>query len=196
MGRRLKGQQPLLGAEWRKRYKLLFQLVCGATITLDIAFAILVALNSYDTPKYVYIQAAVFSTVEALYTAAAFALITMHKFSNSHRDLGLALLPFWLANLSIDISYFMGASAKASFANSMFLALLIIAVLSQVFGLALAVIATGRNILELYDSYHESRRGRRGRSRSRKSSEEYDGNSSTEQSQESTDDGHGRSGRY
>ena len=71
MDRRSKGQQPLLGAEWRKRYKLLFQLVCvsfqmslssllseldaqanqGATIALDIAFAIPVALNSYDTPK-------------------------------------------------------------------------------------------------------------------------------------------------
>jgi len=40
----------------------------------------------------VYIQAAVFSAVEACYIAAAFTVITMHKFTTSRVDLGVALL--------------------------------------------------------------------------------------------------------
>ncbi|GAA5994977.1 hypothetical protein JCM5350_001074 [Sporobolomyces pararoseus] len=77
---------------WRRSHKIAFRALCGAVIFFDLAFAIMVVFEPYETPKYVYIQAAIFSTLEACYIALALTLIVMHKFSTSHRDLGVALL--------------------------------------------------------------------------------------------------------
>ncbi|GAA5915101.1 uncharacterized protein JCM6883_003272 [Sporobolomyces salmoneus] len=167
MGRHMHLQKNVDPAQWRKRYKIAFRALCGTTVALDLAFAILVAIESYDTPNYVYIQAAVFSAIEAAYIAAALTLIVMHKFSDSHKDLGLALLPFWMANLSIDISFFVGASEKASLDDTMFRALLIVAALSQSAGIGLVVLAIRMHVLSLYDPRWAAggRRSRRGGSR-------------------------------
>ncbi|GAA5950621.1 hypothetical protein JCM3765_000552 [Sporobolomyces pararoseus] len=140
----------------------------GAVIFFDLAFAVMVCFEPYDTPKYVYIQAAIFSTLEACYIASALALIVMHKFSTSHRDLGVALLPFWIANLSIDISFFVGASEKALLSDTPFRVTIAFAVLAQLSGVGLVYLAGNVHLFDLFNSRRSSRYPR---------DEEYDGDS-------------------
>ncbi|GAA5822764.1 hypothetical protein JCM10212_000323 [Sporobolomyces blumeae] len=136
---------------WRFRHFKSFIVFCASTGSFDVAFAVFVLVHDAGVQSYVRYVAAAVSLVEASFIALVVALIFFHKGVDSHADMGPYLFLLWAASLSINITYYIGATSSDSLDDNVYIVGVILASLSQLSGLALSIVSRMLHILYLRD---------------------------------------------
>ncbi|BGP32322.1 hypothetical protein JCM10296v2_004103 [Rhodotorula toruloides] len=170
------GAQPATtgsGADpWRKNHRIAFFGATGSAAFFDAGFAGIVLWENFGVPAYVYGTAIAISIIEAVYIVVSVVLIERGIGTRSRIDMSLALMPMWAGSLTINIAFLLGANAGKTESPTAFMAAAAFTALSQLCGLALAVLGIMYHIVELRDphprKHHFMERMRRVRDRLRR----------------------------